>query len=147
MHIQNVPTNPAAEDRLSRLQEIHATILHNLHDAQVTHKRLADHHRLNSSKKFRIGDHVWLLQHNIKTTRPCSKLDYQHFGPYMSTGKISDVVFRLDVPPHMHLHPVFHVSLFGTLYYKLNSEPSYDIPTTCLGLGRTRIRSCCCSRF
>ena len=107
----NVPANPAAEDRLSRLQEIHATILHNLHDAQVTHKRLADRHRLDSSKKFRVGDHVWLLQHNIKTTRPCSKLDYQRFGPYMITGKISDVAFRLDLPPHMHLHPVFHVPL------------------------------------
>ena len=30
----------------------------------------------------------------------------------MITGKISDVAFRLDLPPHMHLHPVFHVSLF-----------------------------------
>ena len=29
----------------------------------------------------------------------------------MITGKISDVAFRLDLPPHMHLHPVFHVSL------------------------------------
>ena len=107
----DVPTNPAAEDHLSRLQEIHATILHNLHDAQVTHKRLLDLHRLDSSKKFCVGDRVWLLQHSIKTTKPCSKLDYQRFGPYMITGKISDVAFRLDLPPHMHLHPVFHVPL------------------------------------
>ena len=107
----DVPTNPAAEDRLSRLQKVRATILHNLHKAQVTHKRLADRHRLDSSKKFHVGDHVWLLQHNIKTTRPCSKLDYQRFGPYMITGKISDVAFRLDLPPHMHFHPIFHVSL------------------------------------
>ena len=44
----DVPTNPAAEDRLSRLQKVRATILHNLHKAQVTHKRLADRHRLDS---------------------------------------------------------------------------------------------------
>ena len=118
----DVPTNPAAEDRLSRLQKVRATILHNLHKAQVTHKRLADRHRLDSSKKFRVGDHVWLLQHNIKTTRPCSKLDYQRFGPYMITGKISDVAFRLDLPPHMHLHPVFHVSLLEP--YATSSIPS-----------------------
>ena len=29
----------------------------------------------------------------------------------MISGKINDVTFRLDLPPHMHLHPVFHVSL------------------------------------
>ena len=28
----------------------------------------------------------------------------------MIFGKINDVTFRLDLPPHMHLHPVFHVS-------------------------------------
>ena len=39
------------------------------------------------------------------------QLDYNRFGPYEITGKISDVAFRLHLPPHMHLHPVFHVSL------------------------------------
>ena len=29
----------------------------------------------------------------------------------MISGKINDVGFRLDLPPHMRLHPVFHVSL------------------------------------
>ena len=54
-----VRTNPVVEDRLSRLQKVQ-------HKAQVTHKRLADRHRLDSLKKFLIGDHVWLLQHNIR---------------------------------------------------------------------------------
>ena len=46
-------------------------------------------------------DHYW----------PCAKLDYQRFGPYMITGKTSDGAFLLGLPPHMRLHPVFHVSL------------------------------------
>ena len=54
--------------------------------------------------------------------RPCSKLDYQRFGHYIITGKISDVAFRLDLPPHMHLHPVFHVSLLEP--YTTSSIPS-----------------------
>ena len=49
LHLE-VPTNPAAEDRLSRLQEIHATILHNFYNPQITHKRIADRHRLDSTK-------------------------------------------------------------------------------------------------
>jgi hypothetical protein len=58
-----------------------------------------------------VGDRVWLLQGNIKTTRPCRKLDYQRFGPSVISGKINDVTVRLDLPPHMCLHPVFYVSL------------------------------------
>jgi transposase InsO family protein len=106
-----LPTNPAAEDRLTRLQEIQATLSYNLYDAQNTQKKVADRHRCDSSTKFQVGDRVWLLQGNIKTTRPCRKLDYQRFGPYVISGKINDVTFRLDLPPHMRLHPVFHVSL------------------------------------
>jgi hypothetical protein len=53
------------------------------------------------------------LQGNIKTTRPCRKLDYQRFGPYLISGKINDVTFCLDLPPHMRLQPVFHISLLA----------------------------------
>ena len=51
------------------------------------------------------------MQGNIKTMRPCCKLDYQRFSPYLIYSKINDVAFRHDLPPHMHVHPVFHVSL------------------------------------
>jgi hypothetical protein len=106
-----LPKNPAAEDRLTQPQEIQATLSYNLYDAQNTQKKVADHHRCDSSTKFQVGDRVWLLQGNIKTTRPCRKLDYQRFGPCVISGKINDVTFRLDLPPHMCLHLVFYVSL------------------------------------
>ena len=103
-----LPTNPATEDWLTRLQEIQDILLHNLCDAQTTHKKVADRHQHDSSTTFQVGDRVWLLQGSIKTTRPCYKLDYQRFGPYVISGKINDVTFRFDLPPHMRLHPVFH---------------------------------------
>jgi hypothetical protein len=61
--------------------------------------------------KFQVGDRVWLLRRNLKTTRPCDKLDYQRLGPFMISHKIKDVAFRLELPHHMNLHPMFHVSL------------------------------------
>ena len=61
--------------------------------------------------KFQVGDRVWLLRHNVKTTRPCNKLDYQRLGPYLITKQINEVPFQLDLPPHVCLHPMFHVSL------------------------------------
>ena len=106
-----LPKNPAAEDRLTRLQEIQDILLHHLCDAQNTQKKIVDRHRRDSSTTFQVGDRVWLLQGSIKTTRPCYKLDYQHFGSYVISGKINDVTFHFDLPPYMRLHLVFHVSL------------------------------------
>ena len=85
--------------------------MHNLCDAQTTHKKVSDCHRCDTSTTFQVGDRIWLLQGSIKTTRPCYKLDYQHFGPHVISSKINDVTFLLDLPPHMCLHLVFHVSL------------------------------------
>jgi hypothetical protein len=121
--------SPAVEDRLRQLQEVHVALSQHLHTAQATHKKAADRHRLDSSPeepKFRIGDRVWLLRRNVKTTRPCDKLDYQRLGPFIISHQINDVAFRLDLPPHMHLHPVFHVSLLEP--YNASSIPDRVVP-------------------
>ena len=124
-----ISKNPAAEDRLCHIREIHIALSHHLQHAQATHKKFADRHRLNSSSekpKFQVGDRVWLLRHNVKTTRPCNKLDYQRLGPYLITKQINEVAFQLDLPPHMRLHPVFHVSLLEP--YASNSIPGRVVP-------------------
>ena len=101
-----LPTNPCAEDRLERLHKIQADLSTHLRQAQQTHKVYVDRHRLQSS--FNIRDRVWLLQRHIKTTRPCEKLDYRRLGPFRIIGKINDVAFRLELPPQLWIHPVFH---------------------------------------
>ena len=73
------------------------------------HKVYSDCHRLPSS--FNIGDWVWLLRRHIKTIHACEKLDYRRLGPFHIIGKINDVSFRLDLPPQLWIHPVFHSSL------------------------------------
>ena len=40
-------------------------------------------------------------------------------GPFRIIGKINDVAFRLDLPPQLRIHPVFHSSLL---------EPYHEIP-------------------
>ena len=88
------------------------------------HKKFANRYRLHSSSgkpKFQVGDQVWLLRHNVKTIRPCNKLDYQSLGPYLITKQINEVSFQLDLPHHMRRHPVFHVSLLEP--YASNSIP------------------------
>jgi hypothetical protein len=113
------PTHPGAENRLERLRQIRADLSTHLQQAQQMHKVYADRHRLPSS--FKIGDRVWLLRRHIKTTRPCEKLDYRRLGPFRIIGKINDVAFRLDLPPQLRIHPVFHSSLLEP--YQENTIP------------------------
>ena len=62
----------------------------------------------------------------MKTTRPCDKLDYQRLGPFVIVDQVNDVAFRLDLPSHMHIHPVFHVSLLEP--WTSSSIPGWVIP-------------------
>ena len=91
-----ISKNPAVEDRLCQLQEVQVALSQHLQIAQSAHKKAIDRHRLDSSRKepkFRIGDRVWLLRRNVKTTRPCDKLDYQRLGPFIISNQINDVAF------------------------------------------------------
>ena len=54
---------------------------------------------------------VWQLWRNIMTTRPCAKLDYTKLGPFRISECINPVAYQLDLPPHYHIHDVFHVFL------------------------------------
>ena len=54
---------------------------------------------------------VWLLRRNISTICPSSKLDVRRLGPFTIIGQVGTSSFRLDLPPSLNIHPVFHVSL------------------------------------
>jgi len=57
------------------------------------------------------GDKVWLQRKNIRTTRPWNKLDHKQIGPYTVLEKIGSRAYKLDLPPTVKIHPVFHFSL------------------------------------
>jgi hypothetical protein len=58
-----------------------------------------------------VGDLVWLLRRDLPTARPCAKLDYRRLGPYKIIAQVGDRAFRLELPPSVRIHPVFHVSV------------------------------------
>ena len=100
------------KDNLEQLKDIQANLSNHLLHAQTKYKKVANEHHLDSAlevPKFRVGDRVWLLCHNVKTIRPCNKLDFQCLGPFVISHQVNDVAFRLNLPSHMRLHPVFHV--------------------------------------
>jgi hypothetical protein len=57
------------------------------------------------------GDKVWLQRKYVKTMCPLNKLDFKLIGPYSILEKIGSKAYKLDLPPSVKIHPVFHISL------------------------------------
>ncbi len=58
---------------------------------------------------FTPGQKVWLSSKHITTSHPIRKLAPCQLGPYKVLERTGELTYRLDLPPSMHQHPVFHV--------------------------------------
>ena len=76
------------------------------------YKSYADLHR-RPSPDFDIGSLVWLSRKNISTVRPIDKLDHRKIGPFKIIEKIGGAAYKLDLPPTLRIHNVFHCSLLS----------------------------------
>src|SRR4051812_9927880 len=81
--------------------------------AKANQERNANKHRRDV--EYDVGDQVLLNANHInlasQALRPSKKLQHRFIGPYSIIAKISPVAYRLDLPPNLRIHPVFHVSL------------------------------------
>jgi hypothetical protein len=58
-----------------------------------------------------IGQQVWLDACNLKVLTASRKLSPRRYGPFPIKQKISEVAYRISLPPSMKIHDVFHVDL------------------------------------
>lgn len=102
---------PAASSTLEHLKTIHSQLIKNLQLAQADQAKFYDRH-VKDIPAFKVHKKVFLNRKFIETTRPTKKLDQKAFGPFEIIGTTpSPLAFKLDLPPSMKIHPVFHVSL------------------------------------
>ena len=80
----------------------------NLEAAQA--RMVAQENRHRKDITYEVGDRVYLSTKNIKTTRPCKKLDYKMIGPYEIVSKKGHS-YELDLPKGSNIENVFHTSL------------------------------------
>ena len=60
---------------------------------------------------FKKGDKVMLDGRNLRTKRPSKKLDHKLYGPFKIIELIGNRAARLQLPPSMKCHNVFHFAL------------------------------------
>ena len=113
--IQGKTTSP--ED----MSQLHDTLQAEITEAHIRHKEYYDTQR-KPDPNIQQGDMVWLLPRNIRTTRPCKKLDYMKIGPFKILTRIGTSAYKLDPLASMRIHNTFHISLLKL--YNDNKLPS-----------------------
>jgi hypothetical protein len=85
---------------------------HHLYRAKHRMKKQADQSR--TERSFNVGDMVFLkLQPYVQTSlapRAHQKLAFRFFGPFRILERVDSMAYKLDLPAHSSIHPVFHVS-------------------------------------
>jgi len=104
-------SSDSAEQKVQRMDELLEKLKQHLIKAQAAMVIQANKHRRPAD--FKVNDKVWVLTRNMQSPRPARKLDYRKSGPYVIEEQINSVSFKLKLPPHMHVHPVFHSSLLS----------------------------------
>jgi transposase InsO family protein len=104
------PTDvPAAAERVARMKQVRKEMEE--HWDKVVKDQARYHNKSTTPRTYSVGDEVWLAGKNIRTVRPNKKLDYKFHGPFQITEAIGKQAYRLQLPSHLRIHPVFHVSL------------------------------------
>lgn len=102
-------TCEAAEDMLSNLSKCLEHCADNLQEAQHKQKQYADKRR--QDVQYSVGDMVLLRANHLKHDALTGKFTSKYIGPVEVVSKISDLVYKLQLPLSMsRTHNTFHVS-------------------------------------
>jgi RNase H-like domain found in reverse transcriptase/Reverse transcriptase (RNA-dependent DNA polymerase)/Integrase zinc binding domain/Chromo (CHRromatin Organisation MOdifier) domain/Retroviral aspartyl protease len=107
-------TNPTVQEFLDEQSSTLILAKEAIEEAQERQARNADAHRRDHG--YKVGDQVLLNTENVTVeadrNRPTSKLSARFVGPYTIAEQHTPVSFRLELPPQMKIHDIFHVDRF-----------------------------------
>ena len=113
LRYDDTPTPNANVDELLRDRDgILNELKENLESAQNRMSKSANKHRRNV--ELEVDDWVYLklrpYRQKSLVHRRNEKLSLRYYGPYQVLCKVGRVAYKLKLPEHSHIHPVFHVS-------------------------------------
>jgi hypothetical protein len=73
---------------------------------------------------FKVGSYVWLDTQHLKIKSKLQKLNSKRLGPFKVLDRVGDLDYRIELPPTMDLHNVFHAdrltrAIINEMYGKL----------------------------
>jgi len=79
------------------------------------------YYNLKKSKGLDLkeGDKVWLLYKNFKLRWLSKKLDHIKIGPFKIVGKISEVIYKLDLLVKIKIYLVQYIVILELAYRDL----------------------------
>ena len=120
--------NAAADAFLRQLEDDVTHAVEQLQKAQEQQKRYADKRRRDV--KFEVGDEVLLSTKTLPVVAAAggsSKLGPLYCGPFRVLEE-HRTSYRLDLPPHMRIHPVFHISQLKLYRRPTDETRTYEKP-------------------
>ena len=104
------PAPAIIREYANNLAKLNDHLRHEMTWAQASYTEQSNKHRI-PAPKLEVGDEVWLLRRDVKTTQPSAKLDFKRLGKFKIIKKVSSHTYKLELPVTMKIHPVFHISL------------------------------------
>ena len=77
---------------------------------------------------FQKGQKVYLEGRNLKLRYANRKLAPKREGPFVITDVLNPLNYRLDLPRHWNIHPVFHASLLVPYHETDTHGPNHPRP-------------------
>ncbi|KAI0992612.1 hypothetical protein K3495_g15573, partial [Podosphaera aphanis] len=111
----------AANDFVQKMENLTSFLQENMKVSQAYYEKHANRHR-SPPPSYCVGDRVFINAKNIRTKRPCKKLDWKSLGPFTIVKVVGSHSYQLKLTDDLKsVHPVFHTSL-------LRPDPNNPIP-------------------
>jgi len=102
--------NERAQLTSAEMEQLYSQLQINLKFFQERMRKYYDR-RHEDAPQIREGQKVYLLRKNLKSKRPCEKLDFKKLGAFRVLEQTGPVNFKLQLPKGTNVYPVFHISM------------------------------------
>ena len=114
----------SVDERVQYLEQIHKEVTAAL---LIATREMRNYGPPSLMHTFKENDQVLLETTKLQTTHPKTKLTPRRYGPFQVIWA-SLTNCKLDLPPHMKIHPVFHNSLLKPYHETKKHGPNHKTP-------------------
>ena len=105
----------SAEEYINQFKKNWKEVKENLEKAADQMKK-QHNKKVIPSRKYKLGDQVYLNAANIKTTHALKKLDAKFDGPFKILEAVGKLAYKLELPLTWTIHNTFHKSKLKPAY-------------------------------